>query len=361
MDILYITRKYPPAVGGAEKLNYEVVQALRKRCQVDLIAWGGKQRWLPFFAAHALISGWWRSVRRPPDVIFGGDAIMGALAGQLARVRRIPSAALLHGLDVTFPAAWYQRSVIRLLGACDLLVCNSRHTAAQAAKRGLGDKTVVIPPGIDAEALPKASPEARDEVKRVLAEYGPDRRTIITVGRLVRRKGVARFIATVLPRIVAREKDLLYLVVGDGPDAPAVQQAVEQTGMRRHVHWFGEIPPSARLAAAYEAAEVFVMPNQPVPGDMEGFGLVVLEANLFGLPVVAARLEGICDAVAHGSNGFLLDWDDAEGFARVIVELLHDPQGRQGMGAQAREYVLKNFGWDEIADRYTEALEAIVS
>lgn len=360
MDILYITRKYPPAVGGAEKLNYEVVQALRKRCQVDLIAWGGKQRWLPFFAAYALISGWWRSVQRPPDVIFGGDAIMGALAGQLGRVRRTPCGALLAGLDITYPPKWYQRTVVPALGACRLLVCISHSTAAEAAKRGLGDKTVVIPPGIDAEALPKASPEARDEVKRVLAEYGPDRRTIITVGRLVRRKGVARFIATVLPRIVAREKDLLYLVVGDGPDAPAVRQAVEQAGMRRHVHMFGRVPPDV-LAAAYEAAEVFVMPNQPVPGDMEGFGLVVLEANLFGLPVVAARLEGICDAVAHGSNGFLLDWDDAEGFARVIVELLHDPQGRQEMGAQAREYVLKNFGWDEIADRYTEALEAVVS
>jgi glycosyltransferase involved in cell wall biosynthesis len=103
----------------------------------------------------------------------------------------------------------------------------------------------------------------------------------------------------------------------------------------------------------------FVMPNIPVLGDAEGFGIVALEAGCGGLPVVASDLEGIRDAVSDGVNGFLAPSDNPLAFAGAVNRLLSNEGLRKEMGARAREYVAANFGWDTIAARYLEELRYI--
>ena len=128
--------------------------------------------------------------------------------------------------------------------------------------------------------------------------------------------------------------------------------------MDDYVHLFGRVS-AEMLAAVYKAADLFVMPNEPVAGDMEGFGLVVLEANLFGLTVVASDLEGIHDAIEPGKNGRLIHWDSIENFATNIVNLLKSPEELAAAGERACEYALTNFSWDIIARRYLSEFQAV--
>jgi len=107
-------------------------------------------------------------------------------------------------------------------------------------------------------------------------------------------------------------------------------------------------------------ADLFVQPNIPVPDDIEGFGLAVLEAAASGLPVVASRLDGLKDAVTEDQSGFLVEPYDAAGYAQKIDELLADEAGRRAFGARARRYVAERYSWELIAPRYQEQIETLI-
>jgi phosphatidylinositol alpha-1,6-mannosyltransferase len=109
-------------------------------------------------------------------------------------------------------------------------------------------------------------------------------------------------------------------------------------------------------------ADAFVMPNVPVAGDMEGFGLVALEASAAGMPVIASRLEGITEAVHHGGNGILVDPLDAPAFAEAILDVLDRAHGaRKAIGATFAAYTHEQFSWDRTAARYAEAIADVIS
>jgi glycosyltransferase involved in cell wall biosynthesis len=176
---------------------------------------------------------------------------------------------------------------------------------------------------------------------------------LITVGRLVKRKGVAWFIEEVLPELASKYPSLTYLVVGDGEERPAIEAAIEKTNLRQHVRLLGQVSDELK-EAAYTRANVFVMPNITVPGDMEGFGLVLLEASVRGLPVVASDTEGIKDAVSDGKNGVLVPPRAAAAFRREIGQFLRDSDYAKKFGAQSRKFTLATYRWDKLADRYIE-------
>jgi phosphatidylinositol alpha-1,6-mannosyltransferase len=114
------------------------------------------------------------------------------------------------------------------------------------------------------------------------------------------------------------------------------------------------------LRAAYHLADLFVMPNIPVQNDIEGFGLVALEAAAAGRYVVASRLDGIPEAIVPGQNGTLLDPLDSEAFASSILHLLADDRKRIALGLKAREFVERHYSWDIIARKYQQVFMRVV-
>ncbi len=130
--------------------------------------------------------------------------------------------------------------------------------------------------------------------------------------------------------------------------------------MERHALLAGALPPEL-LRGLAGVASVFVMPNIPVEGDAEGFGLVALEAGCAGLPVAASDLEGIRDAIVPGMNGALIRWDDTEGFVSTVAALLADAGRRAAAGEAARRFNRERFSWDEAARRYLAMLESLAS
>ena len=362
MKLLHLTRKYPPAVGGMERMNQNLVDALRPRCDLHLVAWGRGPWGLPWFAVSAAARIAARMARRSvrPDVLCLGDAALSPLGSALGALGRVPVVAIAHGLDVTFPRWGYPALVLPALRRCDRVICVSRFTADLCAERGVPrDRLRVIPNGILPPPPTPPRPEARKELMAQGWPVSADDPFLLTVGRLVPRKGVAAFIRDALPRLRDRFPRLVYGVVGRGPDEDAIRRAIAETRAENNVFLRGRVD-EATLRLAYASADLFLMPNRPVPGNPEGFGIVAMEASSYGLPVVAFAIEGIADAVRDGVNGRGLPAGQPDAFAQATLDLLERPEDLAALGLRARAFALEHT-WDKIAPRYLDVFKEVAT
>jgi phosphatidylinositol alpha-1,6-mannosyltransferase len=291
-----------------------------------------------------------------------GDPVLGPMGLLLGRLFAVPVVATVHGLDVTYPHPLYQLLIRAVLKRLDGIVAISAAAARECVARGANPTCChVVAVGVDPEMpLQVSRDEARSRLEARLGLRLQEARVILTVGRLVPRKGVAHFVESVLSRVVERRPNTRYLVVGDGPDRQRIAALATAGGLAENVCLLGRLS-QADVHAAYRACDLFLMPNIPVEGDIEGFGLVVLEAGAAERWVVASDLEGIRDAIHPGQNGSLVSWDDPEAQAQAIVSLLDDDHERDRLGRQARQFVVRNFSWPGIADRYLDLFDRLGS
>jgi phosphatidylinositol alpha-1,6-mannosyltransferase len=298
--ILFITRKYPPSVGGMQRLSYRLTTEISKLTATRVIGWGGSQRWLPLFVPWALVRALAVLAGGQVTLIHLSDPVLSPLGVLLRWLTRVPVVVNAHGLDVTYPFLPYQAIVPWCLRRLDRVICISQYTREECIRRGVAtERCDVIPLGIDVEDYQISL--SQEERRTWLAAWGlspsDDRHILLTVGRLVRRKGLVPFVSQVLPLLRKRRQDWVYLIIGEGPEHERLQDTVRTQGLSEQVRILGFMGDQD-VQAAYALADLFVMPNVPTPGDPEGFGMVTLEARAAGTPVVAADLEGIRDAMS---------------------------------------------------------------
>jgi phosphatidylinositol alpha-1,6-mannosyltransferase len=199
-------------------------------------------------------------------------------------------------------------------------------------------------------APPPDRAAARAELLRALGaeDVPPDALLLASVGRHQERKGFQWFVAEVMPRL---PEGVVYLLAGEGPVTPAIREAVQSRGLGGRVLLPGQVTEDT-LLKLYRGADLFVMPNVPVPGDIEGFGVVMLEAGLCGLPVLAADLEGIRDVVSEGRSGHLLPSRDAAAFAGAVLRYHADRAALARASASAARHVADAFSWSAVAEQY---------
>jgi len=353
MRVLFVTRKFPPSVGGMQRLSYHLITQMKRRAEVGAVTWGRSQRLLPFFLPYAL----GKSIcigMRGIDLAHIGDPVLAPIGWLMKKLFGVPIVVTVHGLDITFPVRPYQWLIPGLLREFDRLVCISRSTRDACVARNIpAGKCAIIPPGV---ALPPVLPHgtAREWLGQELGQELQDTWVLLTVGRLVPRKGVAWFVASVLPRVLGAGTKVHYLVVGGGPEEERVRVVMGHHDVEGKVHILGQVS-NDDLERIYAAADLFIMPNLPTAGDMEGFGLVALEAAAHGLPVLAADLEGIQDAVVPGRTGHLLRPGDADLWTRRVLDLLNHPSHLHELARLARATVEERFTWTHMVDAY-EAL-----
>lgn len=238
------------------------------------------------------------------------------------------------GLDVIYAVPWYQWMIRTFLPKADRIVCISHATAEEAKKRGVPDvNIVVIPCGID------------DTKPLKMASADPN--LIVTVGRLVPRKGVAWFIEHVLPIVRQSKPAVRYVVIGHGPEEAAIRSVIRQTNQTSCVELKTHCSDAERDAIVSRAS-IVVVPNIPQPRNMEGFGIVCLEASSHGIPVIAARLEGLQDAVLEGETGLFFEPLNAEDCADKIALVW----GRADDCSMVIDKVKQHFGWSTLFPLY---------
>ena len=355
-------------IGGAERVAAELLAALRARGDVDvhLVAASAASDRLEFagFAFRALRNLWRLARRREIDaVLFTAfpTAWMALLLAPVFRRHGVTGAAICHGQDITWPVAPYQWLLPRVFAALDLILPVSQATGAECLARGVSPRRLkVVANGADLGRF--AAPPAF-EARRAILEaafpmeargLGAEDFVLCAVGRQVERKGHAWFVREVMPRL---DPGTRLWLAGDGPQSAAISASVRQAGLADRVRLLGAVT-DAQLHALYRGADLMVMPNVPIADDIEGFGLVMIEANLNGLPVVASDLEGPGEVVSDGVNGRLAPPLDAAAFAGLIDELRRDPATRGRLGSQGEAFVRRTFGAADMAERYVEVLKA---
>jgi phosphatidylinositol alpha-1,6-mannosyltransferase len=153
--------------------------------------------------------------------------------------------------------------------------------------------------------------------------------------------------------------DVVYLVAGEGPERARIEGAIAAGQLQSRVKLLGSIT-DAELETLYYGSDLFIMPNVPVANDMEGFGLVMLEAGLCGLPTIASSLEGIADVISDGDNGHLVPALDAESFRSAIMRYYSDSLLLASAASRAREFTVSRFGWSGVVDRYISEIRELI-
>lgn len=374
LRVLFITRAYPPVVGGMETFSAEFTAAIGAKTPSRVIANRFGKAALPFFLPTAAFQ--LRRLAHRFDIIHLGDPLLTCLlpflphpsrraavsreAGAQASLHQPsrnhpPVAVTIHGLDILYQNSLYQALLRRFLPRVDLALCISRFVEREAHARIPGLATTVITPGI--HAAPDTTRGQKTDLARVLGTSLGSGVLILIVARLVPRKGIAWFVESVLP-VLPRSPYLL--IIGDGPERAAIGRSASRAGVVNRLTLAGTVTPQT-LRLAYRTADMFVLPNIPIPGDAEGFGIVALEAAAAGLPVLAADLEGLKDAVRNSETGQLVPAGDAAAWVEAITHLIENPAARQRIATRAPAIIRAHFSWDRRADEVLEAFARLLS
>jgi len=378
MSMLVLANDFPPSTGGIQRYLYGLAVALHHRGEeVVLIAVEQPQAAefdatspittlrVParrrFQAAHCLADAATDYIRddthgEPVTVVITGNWWPDGYAAWLVRRRTgLPYVVMGYGREMVQTGAnvikWLMQHLV-IRGAAGGLAI-SHYSARQLSRRGLPQNCVrIIYGGVDpAQFIISLTPD--EQLNRELTQA--DQPILLTVSRLVSRKGHSQVLAA-LPLITSAVGPVKYVIVGSGPEEQRLRSLVGEYGVDDCVEFRGKVDDS-ELAALYQAASVFVMPSRDLYGQpIEGLGLVYLEANLCGLPVVAGDTGGVTDAVVDGETGLLVNPEDPAQIASAIIRLLDDRDWAAQLAATGRARALEEFTWEQVAARCQGAL-----
>ena len=313
---------------------------VRDRTTMLLPTPGATRRAVGLLREHGCASVW-----------FGAAAPLGLMAPALRGAGAERLVATTHGHEAGWAQLPAARQLLRRIGdGTDTITYLGEYTRSRIA-RALSPEAAArmtqLPPGVDEKTFHPGS--GGDEVRARLGLT--DRPVVVCVSRLVRRKGQDTLIRA-LPRILAAEPDTVLLIVGGGPYENDLRRLARETGVSSSVRFTGAVPWS-ELPAHYGAGDVFAMPCRTRRGglDVEGLGIVYLEASATGLPVVAGDSGGAPDAVLDGETGWVVKGGSPEEAADRITVLLGDAELRRRMGERGREWVEEKWRWDLLAER----------
>jgi phosphatidylinositol alpha-1,6-mannosyltransferase len=365
---LIVTNDFPPRQGGIQSFVHELARRLEpERLTVYAPKWEGDAAFdavQPFEVVRhptsLMIGG--PSVRRRAAelarsrqaevVIFGASAPLGLITPVLRKAGVRRAIAITHGHEAGWAALPVARSLLRRIGQeTDVLTYLGdyfRVRLAAALTPEAASRMTRLHPGVDAATF-RPDPQARAEIRE---RYGlGDRPVVVCVSRLVPRKGQDTLLRA-WPTVVAAVPDAALLIVSGGPYAATLHRLAEESGVAGAIRFTGPVP-QGELPAHYAAGDVFAMPCRTRRGglDVEGLGIVYLEASATGLPVVGGDSGGAPDAILDGETGYVVGGRDTGALSGRLIALLTDPAGAKAMGDKGRAWVDRDWNWDLIAAR----------
>lgn len=359
MRTLVVTNDFPPRPGGIQAFVHSLAS---RQPDGEVVVYAPAWKGAAAFDAEQRFP----VVRHPgslmlpvPDVLrrarevaraegcdrvwFGAAAPLGLLARPLGLDRAVAST---HGHEVGWallPGA--RRALARIGRDCDVVTYLGEYTRSRLAP--VVPRLSRLPSGVDTDVFRPGAGGAEVRARHGLA----DRPVVVCVSRLVPRKG-QDVLVRALPELRRRVPGVALLLVGGGPDAPRLHRLAAEHGVADDVVLTGSVPWQ-ELPAHYDAGNVFAMPCRTRRGglEVEGLGIVFLEASATGLPVVAGRSGGSPDAVLDGRTGHVVDGTSPAEVTDAVAGLLLDPARAAAMGAAGRDWVEREWRWDVLAAR----------
>jgi phosphatidylinositol alpha-1,6-mannosyltransferase len=298
------------------------------------------------------------------DLIVGGTVFPSGLLGALrSAASGTPYTLIAHGAEIL---AWRSRPTHHALlrevvrGAASIGAV-SAYTAGLVEAEGVARERIHrVDPGIDPGPFLDLAAPARERVRMLQQSLELEgRRVLVTHGRLDPRKG-HDVVLRALPKILERHPRSLYLITGAGPSEASLRVLARELGVASNVRFAGAIVP-ADVPSVFECCEVMLMISRQIGTNVEGFGIVCLEAAAAGKPVVAGRSGGVPSAVADGETGILVDPESPAEVAEAVGSLLDDPARAKAMGVAGRRRVLESFDRRAFRERITRWIDASVA
>ena len=373
-SILLVTNDFGPRAGGIETF---VIGLLERIPRGEVIVYTSSQegsapfdqRWSDEFGVEVIRDR--SSILLPtPRVVsnlkkilkergitkvwFGAAAPLGLTSRWLRKAGADHIVALTHGHEVwwskVWPFSWLMSEIARSIDVATYLGNFTKQAIAPRFKNP--EKLIKIAPGIDIEHFkPLDSSSLRSELEL------NDRPTIISVGRLVHRKGQDRLVEA-MPRIVAELPDAILVFIGEGPHRKELDRLVAKHNLDKNVRFIGRIQ-YFDLPRYIALGDIFAMPSRSrlFGLEVEGLGIVYLEASACGLPVVGGSSGGAPDAVKDGVTGFVVDGNDIDQIAERIIHLLRDEELRRKMGKAGRDWAIEEWRWQRWSNEFNKALK----
>ncbi|MFO7734734.1 MAG: glycosyltransferase family 4 protein [bacterium] len=388
MEILFISHKYPPSMGGMQKQSYELITGMEKYCKVYKIVHDGRESGLKFFI---LLKKRVRQMfRKHPgiELVHLNDGLMAFFYKRALPITKVPVAVTVHGLDFVFGATYFKSWLVNQYKKLDHIIAVSRSTAEIMKEAGIPpEKISVVNNGVDHDIEKIAYDEnRRQSLEKHLKVDLSHKKLLMSAGRPVVRKGFSWFIKNVL---ICLPEDVIYLIAGPRNkkgslykfflkilpsewmrafslffgipmDCMVIDELCKKASLKNRVV-FLESPPYNELLKTMKVADLFIMPNINAKGDVEGFGLVALEAAMSGAPVLVSRTEGITDAVIENGNGFLVDSGNPQAWSEKIIHLLSDREKLEKMRKKAPEFTKKHYSWEKMVREYSEVFKNMKS
>lgn len=378
MKLLLVTIEFPPETGGIENYTYNIVKRIpgsivlapevpgvkdfdsaqdfkiiRKKILYHRQHWLLKNKFYSnslgyIITVISLILRSWKAINEEkPDVILCSDSIpVGLVIGFLNKINKIPYVVFSYGKDILF---------LQHVPFIKLLLHNSFKNASKVIVISEYTRNLVMQLDIPESKTYKINPCVDSgffkplDVSDLIKQHGiSDKKILLSVGRLVERKGVDTVISS-LPEVVKKIPNLIYLIAGNGPYNNYLKQLVSSLDLEKHVRFIGYVPDE-QLPEYYNLCDAFIMPSRTEKGDPEGFGIVFLEAGACGKPVIGSRMGGIPDAVLDGKTGMLVDPLDEREIADAILELLNDENKARKIGECGRRRA-EQLNWEAAADK----------
>ncbi|MGE0083154.1 MAG: glycosyltransferase family 4 protein [Desulfococcaceae bacterium] len=303
-----------------------------------------------------------------PDAIIAARVLPEGLTAVIAgRIFGIKNLILAHGEEIT---TWGTETELnsrrKITGAfkrhilwsvyrwADHIAANSGFTCRELTEGGIcPEKIRIVHPGTDPEQF-KPLPDKNALKAKWQVE---NRKVLLTVGRLSKRKGQDMVIAA-MPSILKSVPKAIYLIGGIGEYETRLKKLVKDSDLSSHVRFLGKVSDES-LLELYNIADIFLMPNRILTGnDVEGFGIVFLEANACEIPVIGGNSGGVPDAVVHGLTGILTQGDSPEEIAGAVIRLLENPAMAKKMGQEGRKRVCRELTWNHNAENIRTILES---
>lgn len=373
MKTLLLSQIFPPQNGGSGRWFWEIYRRLQR--DQFVIAVGLHPDAACFDATHELniqrlplamshwgvlsrqgITGYIRNVRAVGKLVkqhavqqvhCGRCLPEGVICLALKKLLGLPYLCYVHGEDINTAqnSREYAFLVKRVLTNAKCCIANSQNTAnLLSANWGLAEEKIcVLHPGVDTQRFVPATRSA--SIRQRLGWN--ERRVILTVGRLQRRKGQDMMIRAIA-ELKDQLPDLLYCIIGDGEESQVLHQLVRELNVDKHVQFRGETT-DRELIECYQQCDLFALPNREIDKDIEGFGMVLLEAQACGRPVLAGDSGGTAETMQIGITGCIADCTRPETLAVAVLDLMRSHDRLETMGTAARNWVVSHFDWQALA------------
>jgi len=356
MKTLLFTLEYPPFKGGIANYYDNIVKYWPEPDNISVLHNNNGNliknylwpKWLP------AIWQLWRTIKKQKieHILVGEILPLGTVAYLVTIFSKIHYSIFFHGMD--FPYAmrnsrkrWLAK---KILGKVNNIICANSYVAGlvkEFVEDKQGGKVVVVNPGIE---IRKQKTENRKQ-DLLIQKYNLQNKTVLfSIGRLVKRKGFDKVVEA-MPEVLKKAPNLVYMIAGAGPDeeyfktSPPAPLLIRRGEKGEGLIFLGKISDEEKRAWL-NLCDIFIMPARNIEGDFEGFGIVYLEANMAGKPVIAGDSGGVRDAVEDYVNGILVDPENTEAIADGIIELAQNQILRKKLGQQGWRRAVEKFNWE---------------